>query len=92
MDRIERMEAELEAVRALRERSPHATRANESKPRTDMPAEQYPVTIIGCVRGVDGWYTCGYDQRSRSIVPLREKTPSARNARNKQTTEEELNR
>lgn len=71
MDYLERYQAEQEAVQALHERSPHATRADEeTRPRTDMRAEDYPVTVIGCVRGIDGWYRAGYDERTKTIKPM----------------------
>ena len=65
MDYLEKHYAELEAKRAFL-----AAREPEQKPRTDMPNSLYPVTIIGCIRGVDGWYQAGYDERKHAIVPL----------------------
>ena len=73
MDALDRLEAERERrleAQALHCSSPHATRADKSKSRTDMPASAYPVTIIGCIRGVDGWYQAGWDERKRKITPL----------------------
>lgn len=69
MDIMDRRDAEIEekraflAARALRGGSPHA-------PRADMIPEMYPITIIGCIRGVDGWYRAGYDERKKTVVPL----------------------
>ena len=75
MDYLEKYEAEQEERRArlaLHGSSPHAARADEENaPRTDMPEEFYPVTIIGCIRGVDGWYEAGYDKRKKAIIPSR---------------------
>ena len=68
MDILERAEAE----RAQREEALQAarTKQEERRPRTDMPPTDYPVTIIGCIRGRDGWYTAGFDHRKQTIVPL----------------------
>ena len=35
-----------------------------------MRAEDYPVTIIGCIRGVDGWYRAGFDEKTKTIKPM----------------------
>lgn len=67
MDILERAEAE----RIQREETLQAARTKrEERPRTDMPAADYPVTIIDCIRGVDGWYQAGYDKRKQSIIPM----------------------
>ena len=73
MDYLEKYEAEQEARReaiASTAAVGSAALADENKPRTDMPETDYPVTIIGCIRGVDGWYLAGYDKRSKTIKPL----------------------
>ena len=67
MDILERAEAE----RVQREETLQAARMKrEERPKTDMRAEDYPVTIIGCIRGVDGWYQAGFDTRKQTILPL----------------------
>ena len=73
MDYLEKYEAEQEARReaiASFATVGSAALADRDKPRTDMPETDYPVTIIGCIRGVDGWYLAGYDKRKETIVPL----------------------
>ena len=67
MDKLDR----YQEAQALHCGSPHATQADRDKPRTDMPETDYPVTIIGCIRGVDGWYLAGYDHRTETITPIR---------------------
>ena len=67
MDKLERAEEE----RIRREETLQAARVKrEERPRTDMPETDYPVTIIGCIRGVDGWYQAGYDKRKQTIILL----------------------
>lgn len=66
MDYLEKYEAELERRRD----AIASTAAVCSAPLADMTEELYPVTIIGCIRGVDGWYQAGYDKRSKTIKPL----------------------
>ena len=67
MDKLDR----YQEAQALHCGSPHATLASEAtRPLTDMPETDYPVTIIGCIRGVDGWYLAGYDKRTKTIKPL----------------------
>ena len=68
MDYLERYEAEQEERRAFLARQ-RAARADDG-PHTDMRAEDYPVTIIGCIRGIDGWYRAGYDERTKTIKPI----------------------
>ena len=73
MDYLEKYEAEQEARReaiASTAAVGSAMLADGNKPRTDMPETDYPVTIIGCIRGVDGWYLAGYDKRSKTIKPM----------------------
>ena len=73
MDYLEKYEAEQEARReaiASTAAVGSAALADREKPRTDMPETDYPVTIIGCIRGVDGWYLAGYDKRSKTIKPM----------------------
>ena len=31
---------------------------------------QHKVTVIGCIKGVDGWYRAGYDEDTKTIIPL----------------------
>ena len=69
MDYLEKYEAEQEARREFLDRQAMPQQADQ-KPRTDMPETDYPVTIIGCIRGVDGWYLAGYDKRSKTIKPM----------------------
>lgn len=67
MDILERAEAE----RVQREEALQAARMKrEERPKTDMRAEDYPVTIIGCIRGVDGWYRAGFDKKTKNMKPL----------------------
>ena len=76
MDALDRYQAELERRReaqALHCGSPHAPRADEkTRPLSDIRPEEWPVTIIGCIRGVDGWYQAGYDARKRTVVPIKQ--------------------
>lgn len=70
MDILDRRDAEIQEKRewlAMRN-TPRATRAEG--PHTDMPLSDYPVTVIGCIRGFDGWYQAGYDHRKETIVPM----------------------
>ena len=68
MDYLERYQAEQEERRAFLARQ-HATREDDG-PRTDVRAEDYPVTVIGCVRGIDGWYRAGFDEKTKTIKPM----------------------
>ena len=73
MDILDRIDAEIEAKReaiASTAAVGSTAFADGTKPKTDMPAKDYPITIIGCIRGVDGWYRAGYDERKKTVVPL----------------------
>ena len=71
MDYLEKYEAEQERRReAIASTAGVGSAALADKKKTDMPETDYPVTIIGCIRGVDGWYLAGYDKRKKTIVPL----------------------
>jgi len=41
-----------------------------------VPDKKKPhnVTVIGCIKGVDGWYRAGYDENTKSIIPLEKLT------------------
>lgn len=64
MDAIEKLAAEEER------RAVFFAKPEPEAPRSDIRAADYPVTIIGCVRGMTGWYRAGYDQRKRMIIPM----------------------
>ena len=68
MDKLDRYQEELERRAAV-----WATfsKTETVQPRSDIRAADYPVTIIGCIRGVTGWFRAGYDERKQTIIPLR---------------------
>ena len=72
MDYLERYQAEQEERQAAiaRQRAPRA----DDGPHTDMRSEDYPVTIIGCIRGRDGWYRAGFDEKTKTIKPIEKTT------------------
>lgn len=71
MDYLERYEAEGEAKReAITSTAAVGSAMLADGKKTDMPKELYPITVIGCIRGFDGWYQAGYDHRKETIVPL----------------------
>ena len=71
MDYLEKYEAELEARReAIASTAAVGSAALADGKKTDMPETDYPVTIIGCIRGVDGWYLAGYHSKTKTIKPL----------------------
>lgn len=39
---------------------------------TQVPDKKNPhnVTVFGCIKGIDGWYRAGYDENTKSIIPL----------------------
>ena len=61
MDYLDRLEENEERFRAMRRRE--AQQTVEPKPMHD-------ITIIGVIRGVDGWYRCGFDENTKTIVPV----------------------
>lgn len=71
MDYLEKYEAKQEARReAIASTAAVGSAALADGKKTDMPETDYPVTIIGCIRGMDGWYEAGYDKRSKTIKPM----------------------
>lgn len=66
MDILDRYQEELERRRALHEKSGprQASQADEAQ------KARHQITLIGCIRGVDGWYRCGFDEERKAIVPL----------------------
>lgn len=71
MDYLEKYEAEQEARReAIASTAAVGSAVLADGKKTDMPETDYPVTIIGCIRGVDGWYLAGCDRQKRSIIPM----------------------
>ena len=75
MDKLDRYQEEQENKQAF-----FAKPAPEA-PRSDILPADYPVTIIGCIRGVDGWYPAGYDSRTGTIRPLPEHAADGGSAR-----------
>ena len=61
MDFLDRLEENEERYRSMRRREPN--RIAEPNPRHD-------ITIIGVIRGVDGWYRAGFDENTKTIVPI----------------------
>ena len=61
MDYLDRLEENEERYRAMRRREPN---------RTAEPKPKHDITIIGVIRAVDGWYRCGFDENTKTIVPL----------------------
>ena len=89
MDAIEKLAAEEERRRQVAtctEDVRSAALADGAK--SDIRPEEWPVTIIGCVRGVTGWFTAGYDERKRVIVPLGRIARNKTNRTNKTNTAE----
>lgn len=63
MDWLDRLEEREERFRSVRRQEP--TRRIDEPPKTT-----HSVTIIGVIRGADGWYRAGYDEQTKTIVPL----------------------
>ena len=60
MDWLDRQQEEEERFRNLH--------AEEPAPKPQPNRTQHNVTLIGVIRGVDGWYRSGYDESTRTIV------------------------
>jgi hypothetical protein len=63
MDVLDRVTEVMEAKSRFTYREP------ESKPES-KPEPKHNITIIGVIRGVDGWYRAGFDENTKTIVPL----------------------
>ena len=71
MDAIEKLQAEEERRQeAIASTAEVGSAALADGARSDIGPEAWPVTIIGCIRGADGWYLAGYDARKETVVPL----------------------
>ena len=64
MDKLDRYQEELERRHAF------FAKPEPEAPRSDIRAADYPVTIIGCVRGIDGWYRAGFDHAKNAVMPM----------------------
>jgi len=47
----------------------------DNTPEPDEPQERpapaaHPITIIGCIKGINGWYRAGFDEDTKTIIPL----------------------
>jgi hypothetical protein len=62
MDWLDRQQDREERFRNLHNEEP--------SPLPLPPPVQHNITIIGVIRGVDGWYRAGYDEQTKTIVPL----------------------
>jgi hypothetical protein len=63
MDVLDRVTEVMEAKSRFTYCEPES--APEIKPKT-----KHNITIIGVIRGVDGWYRAGFDENTKTIVPL----------------------
>ena len=63
MDWLDRQQDREERLRNVH-RTPEPARHNEP------PKTNHEITIIGCVRGVDGWYRAGFDEQTKTVVPM----------------------
>lgn len=62
MDFLDRLQAREERLRNL-----HTVEA-PAKPQPNPSA--HTITVIGCIKGVDGWYRAGYDENTKTIIPM----------------------
>jgi len=69
MDILDRYQEEIERRQAMHDKG----RTLETRSASQADEEQKvrrQITVIGCIRGVDGWYRCGFDEDRKQIVPL----------------------
>ena len=73
MDWLDRVNEHMEKTSPLAYHGPDQT----PQPEQRMPPK-HEITIIGVIRGVDGWYRCGFDEATKTVIPL-EKLERAEN-------------
>lgn len=69
MDILDRYQEEIERRQALHAKG-RTLEASTATRADDEQKVQHQITVIGCIRGVDGWYRCGFDEERKQIVPL----------------------
>ena len=47
---------------------------DENIETTPNPHAGHEITVIGCIKGTDGWHMLGFDENTKTLVPL-EKIP-----------------
>ena len=52
----------------MNEETPH------TEPASEPPHAGHEITVIGCIKGTDGWHMLGFDENTKTLVPL-EKIP-----------------
>jgi len=57
------------ATEYLEQENRFTYRDDEAK-RIEPKATAHNITVIGCIKGIDGWYRAGYDENTKTIVPL----------------------
>ena len=71
MDILDRYQEEIERRRERQAKGKPLTAAVRSAALADDEKKvRHQITVIGCIRGVDGWYRCGFDEERKTIVPL----------------------
>ena len=62
----------LDRVTEYQEKTNPLTVRDSELPDSPEPEDRarHNITIIGCIRGIDGWYRCGFDEQTKTIVPL----------------------
>ena len=69
MDWLDKLQAYQDEARQSLDCGSAVLRDGTEKTRSDVPF--YPITIIGCIRGVDGWYQAGFDEMKKTIIPMK---------------------
>ena len=62
IDRQQEREERFRNVRAGQNPEP----ATSERPQKVV----HEVTVIGVIKGIDGWYRCGFDEATKTIIPL----------------------
>lgn len=70
MDILDRYQEEIERRERQAKGKPLTAAVRSAARADDEKKVRHQVTIIGCIRGVDGWYRCGFDEARKAIVPL----------------------
>ena len=73
MDFLDRLQAKEDEARERLE-SRQSPDCGSVAQRDGTEKAKHVVIVIGCIRGVDGWYKLGFDEETKRLVPI-EKQP-----------------
>ena len=73
MDFLDRLQAKEDEARERLE-ARQSLDGGSAVLRDGTEKTKHVVVVIGCIRGIDGWYKLGFDEETKRLVPIEKQT------------------